>query len=102
LYNFKGADGNEPWYSFYYDGTYLYGTTVAGGGPARVGEIYRIKPDGTGDTVLHAFADTDGAGPSSLIPIGNYLYGYAYNGGIDSNGVIFKYGYTPTGINEPT
>ena len=70
----------------------LYGMTSKGG-PADLGVIYRINPDGTGFTVLHAFAggDDDGAIPyGPLFGKGRDLYGMTYSGGKNNLGVVFK------------
>jgi uncharacterized repeat protein (TIGR03803 family) len=98
VYSFQTnfPSGNQPYGSLYYDGTYLYGMTEnggTGGGASGIGIIFKIKPDGTGYTVLHNFAGnpSDGTNPyGSLISDGTYLYGMAEMGGKNYGGMLFK------------
>lgn len=89
----------------------LYGTTYYDGGSARCGTIFAVNPDGTGFTVLHTFADTDGCNPTAgLVQADNgNLYGTVYTGGPNHLGGIFRIapdgsGYTVlhmfTNVNE--
>lgn len=72
------------------DGTYLYGTSYAGG-PDNVGIIYKVKLDGTGFTQLHAFDGATGALPvAELLFDGTFLYGTTRSGGTSSQGTIFR------------
>ena len=69
----------------------LYGTTEEGG-PIGGGVVYEITPDGA-EKILHDFCTgdcSDGVFPNGLIidAKGN-LYGTAYGGGVNGNGVIF-------------
>lgn len=92
LYDFKynGSDGNSPYGSLIYDGTYLYGTTLLGGTNTK-GTIYRIKSDGTGYNKLFDFDGTNGYEPlGALVSDGIYLYGTTLYGGTNNKGVIFK------------
>jgi uncharacterized repeat protein (TIGR03803 family) len=76
--------------SLFFDGTYLYGLT-AHGGPGFYGNIFKIKPDGTGFTNLLNFDDTSGAYPNgSLISDGAFLYGTTYQGSANGWGGAFK------------
>lgn len=99
LYDFDGNTGAYPYGSLVSDGTYLYGMT-RNGGVAFVhpsipdnGVIFRIKPDGTGFSVLYEFDGTNsgdninGAMPNGgdLILIGQTLYGMT-----GSKDVVFK------------
>ncbi len=95
LYDFTNTNGKEPVGSLIYDGTFLYGTTNYGS--TGMGTIFKIKPDGTGDTTLCAFQSPgiNGYYPDGdLIFDGTFLYGMASNGGSGpcSNGcgVIFR------------
>ena len=98
LYSFQTnfPSGNQPYGSLYYDGTYLYGMTEnggTGGGASGIGIIFKIKPDGTGYTVMHNFAGnpSDGTNPyGSLISDGTYLYGMTEMGGKNYGGMLFK------------
>jgi len=97
LLNFSGiANGSHPYGSLMYDGTYLYGMTSLGGANGY-GTIFKIKPDGTGDTILFSFNDTNGSTPKgSLISDGTFLYGMTSTGGssticgTNGCGVLFK------------
>jgi uncharacterized repeat protein (TIGR03803 family) len=92
LLDFSGtATGSGPWDSFVSDGTFLYGTTVAGGANG-LGVIFKIKPDGTGFAKLLDFSGTsNGSLPQgSLISIGTSLYGMTYQGGTNDKGAVFQ------------
>ncbi|OFX39079.1 MAG: hypothetical protein A2X08_03785 [Bacteroidetes bacterium GWA2_32_17] len=97
LLDFAGAtNGSNPYGDLMYDGTFLYGMTAGGGTSTNCtgncGVIFKIKPDGTGDTVLLNFTSaTNGSSPTgSLISDGTFLYGMTGFGGINNNGTIFK------------
>ena len=71
----------------------LYGTTQAGGSFAD-GVVYELTPTSSGwqETVLHAFAGTDGAGPLTGLVMdqaGN-LYGSTFGGGSNNAGLVFE------------
>ncbi|MFO1433737.1 MAG: choice-of-anchor tandem repeat GloVer-containing protein [Candidatus Competibacteraceae bacterium] len=70
----------------------LYGTTTQGG-PARSGTVYRLAPDGSSFTVLHAFDSGSGGGLpyAGLIQdsAGN-LYGTTAQGGITGAGTVYR------------
>ena len=102
LYNFPNA-GSGPYGSLIYDGTFLYGMNSGGGTiinvncPSGCGSIFKIKPDGTGYSILSSFAGKpDGDYPvGSLISDGTFLYGMTANGGTSNNcsancGTLFK------------
>lgn len=90
----EGDDGGEPGGSLIElsDG-YLYGTASAFGAN-NDGVVFKVKPDGTGYTVLHAFAGgtTDGGNPGGGLILGadGYLYGTTEIGGTDDGGTIYK------------
>jgi uncharacterized repeat protein (TIGR03803 family) len=103
LLNFNGINGNGPFSSLISDGTFFYGTTYNGGTstacPGGCGTIFKIKPNGTGDTVLLNFNRTNGANPTgSLIYDGTFLYGTTESGGINDDGTIFK--IKPNGMGD--
>ncbi len=106
LLSFNVSDGQVPWGSLVSDGTYLYGMTYGGGsglspscGSYGCGTIFRIKPDGSGDTVLFNFNFANGANPiGSLIYDGTFLYGMTWDGGSHGGGVIFKIKPNGTGF----
>lgn len=60
---------------------YLYGTTSAGGSPGA-GTIFRMATDGSGFSVLHAFAGIGSSGPNAgvISPGNGYLYGTTVGG----------------------
>jgi uncharacterized repeat protein (TIGR03803 family) len=72
-------------------GGYLYASYPYGGANGN-GGILRIKTDGTGYQVLHAFAGADGAQPigAPIIANNGKLYGTTANGGTNNNGVVFS------------
>ena len=99
LLDFNGANGKNPYHcTFISDGTFLYGMTTYGGTNDK-GTIFKIKPDGTGDTVLFNFAGTsNGSYPyGSLFSDGTFLYGMTQYGGTNLSGTIFK--IMPDGTN---
>lgn len=92
IINFDGtALGKVPTSSLYYDGTYLFGTTL-NGGTYGYGTIYKIKPDGSEYSKLLDFAAVaNGNGPwGTLTSDGTFLYGSAIDGGTHNGGTIFK------------
>jgi gliding motility-associated-like protein len=92
------TNGASPQGSLFFDGTYLYGLT-AHGGPGFYGNIFKIKPDGTGFTNLLNFDYTSGAYPNgSLISDGTFLYGTTYQGNTNGWGGIFKIKPDGTGL----
>jgi len=67
--------GKNPIGSLFSDGTFLYGMTQYGGAHFY-GNIFKIKPDGTGYTDLIDFNGGNGAYPDgNLISDGTCLYG---------------------------
>ena len=102
LHTFTGgnADGGRPFGSLVRKGTDLFGMTRYGGA-ADVGVIFKIKTNGTGFTLLRAFADTtaDGSRPAgNLIVSGKTLYGMTRTGGAAARGVIFQIGIDGLGF----
>lgn len=92
ILDFAGtSNGSNPWGDFISDGTYLYGTTSAGG-TSDFGVVFKIKLDGTGYAKLHDFGgSSDGRQPrGSLMYDGTFLYGTTLQGGVSDMGVIFK------------
>jgi uncharacterized repeat protein (TIGR03803 family) len=92
LFDFSGVFGKQPEGSLYFDGQYLYGTTITGG--IGAGVVFKIKPDGTNYYKLYDFVGSiNGNQPTNtLISDGTFLYGTAYQGGANSKGTIFKLG----------
>ena len=102
------ADGVNPQAALVAPGDgSLYGTTYAGG-TNGAGAVFKVRADGTGFTVLHAFsaadpgtgANADGAYPQAALISGGdgFLYGTAYDGGAHGAGALFKVGTDGTGF----
>lgn len=99
LHNFAGgSDGAKPYGTLLsYNGA-LYGTASAGGSGGNLGIVFKINPDGSNYTVLHAFqgicCGSDGSFPHSGLALNKtdgMLYGTTINGGNSSdNGTVFK------------
>jgi uncharacterized repeat protein (TIGR03803 family) len=116
LYNFTGeSDGKYPWYAgvIFDSAGNLYGTTGGGGHNSQCnggcGVIYELSPNGGGgwtETVIHSFTgDDDTPGAAGAWPEYNLtadasgnLYGGAYWGGKDGDGVIYKLSPSGGGI----
>jgi uncharacterized repeat protein (TIGR03803 family) len=87
--------GANPQGNLYYDGTYLYGMTVAGG-TNNMGVLFKIMPNGTGYTDMLDFAGvSNGKSPhGSLISDGTFLYGMTQYGGTGAgpagDGTVFR------------
>jgi len=90
VHSFQAAsatDGALPYGSLMYDGTYLYGTTSAGGAYGN-GTVFRFAPVPMGGTatptLLYQFGANanDGIKPiDNVIRVGNALYGMTVYGG---------------------
>jgi len=80
------ADGNNG--ALVSDGTYLYGTNGLGGTFGQ-GNLFRIKPDGTGYNSIYDFGFTYSRPNGSLAFDGTFLYGTA-EGTLDDGGGLFK------------
>lgn len=92
LLDFTGAaNGSNPQGSLFFDGTFLYGTTV-NGGSNNLGTIFKIMPDGTNYVKLLDFTvNVNGKKPhGTLISDGTFLYGMTREGGTNALGTIFK------------
>ncbi len=100
IYEFKdGADGAQPAATLIAIGGELYGTTQYGGRrtpfcATGCGTIFRLEPDGSGETVLYRFAygprDADGAySAAGLTAVSGVLYGTTAGGGI-GGGTVFS------------
>jgi uncharacterized repeat protein (TIGR03803 family) len=104
LYNFlDSTSGSYPRGSLVYDGTFLYGVTLGGGGYFYDGTIFKILPNGNGYSVLHGFTGTpNGGSPSaSLFYDGTFFYGTTSEGGAPwSNGTVFKFKENPSSATE--
>jgi len=93
--------GYHPYGSLCYDGTFLFGMTQFGG-IYNFGTLFKIKPDGTGYSIVINFSDTANGGspPGSLIYDGTYLYGMTGTGVTSNRGSIFKIKPDGTGYSK--
>jgi uncharacterized repeat protein (TIGR03803 family) len=91
LYDFDYTSGAYPQGSLMGVSGFLYGMTSAGGSNDS-GVAFKIKTDGTGFSKLVDFdySTTGGQPQGSLFYDGAFLYGLNTNGGVNSNGTIFK------------
>lgn len=99
---FDGVSGRNPKGGLISDGTYLYGMTVYGSANDR-GDIFKIKPNGTGYQKLHSFdaTGTNGNAPSGrLLLEGDSLYGMTQKGGANNLGTVFKIHKDGTGFKK--
>ena len=93
LHHFNGAEGANPFGALVQgsDGR-LYGTTANGGLGAGFGNgvVFRIAPDGTGFTVLHALAAGEGTNPIAGLARapGDIFYGTTIAGGTGAGSVF--------------
>ena len=71
----------------------LYGTTRLGG-TNGYGSVFSINTNGTTYTRLHSFTNNAGGyyPESDLVILSNKLYGTAFGGGTNNNGVVFTMG----------
>ena len=101
IYSFTGGtDGANPFATPLIAGTKIYGTTTEGGYaacttlPYGCGTVYQWDLSSTTESVLYAFKGTnnnDGADSfSSLLKIGNTLWGTTFYGGTSNNGMVFQ------------
>jgi uncharacterized repeat protein (TIGR03803 family) len=92
LHSFVSAsnDGQWPQSSLIQSDSTFFGMTY-GDGINYNGNIFKIKTDGTGFSVLHWFTNSDGSEPmGSLIQSGSILYGMNSYGGSGNAGTIFQ------------
>ena len=96
VYSFTGgSDGSFPMggITVSLDGSTLYGMTASDGAHNK-GTIFKVGSDGTGFTVLHAFAGGVSGGDDiqycTLLLSGNTLYGMTHHGGTTDTGIIFS------------
>ncbi|MHB8521299.1 MAG: choice-of-anchor tandem repeat GloVer-containing protein, partial [Limisphaerales bacterium] len=97
--SFNPADGASPAAGVVQSGGVLYGTTTALG-PNNGGTVFKVKPDGTGYTVLWSFTPpTDGGLPMcDLVVSGGTVYGTASVGGANNGGTVFVVSTNGTGF----
>jgi uncharacterized repeat protein (TIGR03803 family) len=89
LHSFGGADGAGPLNGLISDGKGgFYGTTVFGG-PTGGGEIFRLRPHGSGytESAVYGFAGgNDGDKPEGITEHSGAFYGVTFVGGGSGNG----------------
>jgi uncharacterized repeat protein (TIGR03803 family) len=115
LFAFGANDGLDPAASLILDRAgFLYGTTMLGGGPLYNGTddlgggtLFKVRTDGTGFQLLHAFSGgaDDGLSPSGGSPSGavilddaDNLYGTTNKGGASGAGTVFRIRTDGTGF----
>lgn len=93
IHDFEGGlNGSFSYSNLFFDGTYLYGTTIIGG-LYNDGIIFKIKPDGTNYTKIFDFNDTVSGNKAygTLISDGIYLYGTTKGDeGLSNLGSVFR------------
>jgi len=95
LHEFDYSGGYFPRGKLLVDGSTIYGTTNTGSysGGYDAGTVFKIDTNGTDFTVLHVFDPnrSEGYGPLGNLAIsGGTLYGVTYDGGYDSDGVLYQ------------
>jgi len=93
LMSFGGVNGSMPYGGLMQASNgLLYGTTYYGG-LYNKGVIYRLDPSTNTYSVLYDFDGTSGQNPeATLLQASNgLLYGTTLLGGVNGNGVLFKY-----------
>jgi uncharacterized repeat protein (TIGR03803 family) len=98
LYNFKGGtDGSNPASALIFNSTWktLYGTTPLGGA-SSFGTVFKLTINAKGtawtESILYSFTGrSDGGKPYSGLALrSNSLYGTTLDGGVSSQGAVFK------------
>jgi uncharacterized repeat protein (TIGR03803 family) len=103
VHSFAGGttDGATPTGSLVLSGTTLYGTTQFGGSLGSYGTVFKGNTNGTGFSVMHAFAAgaSDGEGPLGTLALsGSTLYGMTTQGGTANLGTAFSINTDNTGF----
>ena len=95
-------NGRGPNGSLYFDGTFLYATTVKGG-TNGTGTIVKIKPDGTGFAKIYEFDRYKGGTKCTLVSDGTFLYGNNFKIKPDGTGYAdFAYACTGSWLYDGT
>ncbi len=92
LHTFTVSDGAEPAGPLYNVGGVFYGTTISGGGPLSLGEVFSIDTNGNFN-VIRAFqgGSSDGIQPyGGLVGLGGLLYGTTAAGGTNNAGTVYS------------
>jgi len=95
----NSPDGINPQAGLVLSGNTLYGTT-AGGGSYSYGTIFKVNTDGSGYAILEnlSFSEVGTQPQSSLVLLGNTLYGNTFMGGPRAFGTVFKINTDGTGL----
>jgi len=104
-----GSDGGYPWDALILSGNTLYGTAAVGGSSSGNGIVFAVNTNGTGFTILHAFAvppNQEGYPAPELVLSGTTLFGASFADGAYGHGTVFSLSYpsprltiTPSGTN---
>jgi hypothetical protein len=90
LYVFNELNGPLPNGNLNLIGGVLYG--IAPESDANQGAIFKIDTNGTNFMNMHVFTGGEGVNPAfSLLLSGSAFYGIASFGGVNNDGVVFKY-----------
>lgn len=93
LHTFAVTDGAEPVGPLYNVGGLFFGTTISGGGPSSLGEVFTIDPGNGNFNVLYRFqgGPNDGSQPyGGLVGLNGKLYGTTSGGGANDVGTVFS------------
>lgn len=104
LHSFTGSpdDGKFPIGAVTVSGSMLYGLAGSGGLGTGSGNgvLFRMNADGPNCTILHYFEGLafDGENPRGSLTLSDtMLYGLAYDGGLNDDGVLFRVNTDGTG-----
>lgn len=112
LHQFAQSEGHAASIMQGQDG-FLYGcatwpaTSTPAGAPLPSGILYRMATSGSPFQVLYTFSQTDASGENTdgadayepLVETDpGVFYGATYNGGINGNGVVFRYSLSAPGV----
>lgn len=92
LHTFTVSDGAGPIGPLVNVRGVFYGTTISGGGPSSLGEVFSIDTKGNFN-VVRAFqgGSSDGIQPyGGLVGLGGALYGTTAAGGANNDGTVYK------------
>ena len=93
LHTFVLVDGAEPVGPLYNVGGLFFGTTISGGGPSSLGEVFTIDPGNGNFNVLYRFqgGSSDGSQPyGGLVGLNGKLYGTTSGGGANGEGTVYS------------
>jgi uncharacterized repeat protein (TIGR03803 family) len=96
LHSFTDTEGAQPRDGLILSGNTLYGTAYYSSGSSGNGTVFAVNTNGTGFTILHAFAGSpnDGANPDAgLILWSNTLFGATSTNGSSQHGTLFSLSY---------